>query len=237
VIGIDVFEAVLAKRIRDFNAMPSRGQQAQGGSRVAAFERLSQGRMVRHVSPLQRRSVKMTWRKRMVMGDGRVKFAGGLFGDATTQEAMLAHEGKYVLVGLDPTDYSAPAIVRGWEELDLRGRVLIDKLPAYEATAACSEEGRRRAVTEKRRAQALAKRHAVVNPQEKVAALRAAALAAAYLPSQPAAPSVVQLDTRGPFSPAAPLHPTDGSDRRRNTDILMGFIDQDKKKKASGGDR
>ncbi len=207
VIRVDVFEAVLDKRIRDFNAMPSRAQQAQGGSRDAAFERLSQGRIGRPVSPLQRRSVKMTWHRRMVMRDGRVKFVGGLFGDATTQEAMLAHEGKYVLVGIDPTNYSAPAMVRGWEELHLRGRVLVEKLPLYEPCSINSDEGRRRAVAEKRRATAVVKKYTVVNPVEKVAAMQAAALINTVPPKEPAAPKVVQLDTRGPFSPAAPLHP------------------------------
>jgi len=248
VIGIDVFRAVLDKRIRDFNAMPSRAQQAQGGSRDAAFERLSQGRLVRHVSPLQRRSVRMTWHKRMVMPDGRVKFAGGLFGDATTQEAMLAHEGKYVLVGIDPTDYSAPAMVRGWEEPHLRGRVLVEKLPAYEACSVNSDEGRRRAVAEKRRALAAVKKYAVTDPAEKVAALQAAAMINTVPPKEPAAPKVVQLDTRGPFSPAAPLHPVQGSaghavavsdaDNAAHAAFLKSLLGiQGVSREASGGNR
>jgi transposase InsO family protein len=248
VIGEDVFRAVLDKRIRDFNAMPSRAQQAQGGSRDAAFERLSQGRIVRHVSPLQRRSVKMTWHKRMVMPDGRVKFAGGLFGDATTQEAMLAHEGKYVLVGIDPTDYSAPAMVRGWEESHLRGRVLVEKLPAYEACSVNSDEGRRRAVAEKRRALALTKQYAVVNPAEKVAALQAAALINTVPPKEPAAPKVVQLDTRGPFSAAAPLHPAHSrsgdavavsdADNAARAELLKSLLGiKGVSREASGGNR
>ena len=248
VVGIDVFEAVLAKRIRDFNAMASRVQQAQGGSRDAAFERLSEGRTVRHVSPLQRRSVKMTWHKRMVMPDGRVKFAGGLFGDATTQEAMLAHEGKYVLVGIDPTDYSAPAMVRGWEEAHLRGRVLIEKLPAYEACSVNSDEGRRRAITEKRRARAEVKQFAVVNPAQKVAERQAAALLNAVPPKEPAAPKVVQLDTRGPFSPVAPLHPmhnrtgdavaVSDADNAAQAELLKSLLGiQGVSREASGGNR
>lgn len=91
------------------------------------------------------------------MPDGRLKFAGGLFGDATTQEAMLAHEGRHVLVGIDPTDCCAPAMERGSADAHLRGRVLIKKLPAGEACSANSDEGRRRAMAEKRRALAAVK--------------------------------------------------------------------------------
>ena len=52
----------------------------------------------------------------------------------------------------------------------------------------------------------MAKKYAVVNPAEKVAALQAAALISALPPKEPVTPKVVQLDTRNPFSPAAPLH-------------------------------
>lgn len=112
VIQADVFEAVLRKRVRDFNTMRDTRAQGvkRGENRDEAFLRLSEGRAPRHVSPLQRRSVVMTWHRRMVMQDGRVKFKDGLFGDATTQDAMLEHEGYFVLIGLDPNDYHAPEV-------------------------------------------------------------------------------------------------------------------------------
>lgn len=209
-IDIDLFEAVLVKRMCEFNSMThSRAQGLKKGEcRDSAFERLHQGRARRHVSPLQRRSVPMIWKPRKVMGDGRVKFLDGLFGDATTQEAMLHHEGKVVLIGIDPNDYHAPAIVRGWEDPHLKGRVLIEKLPAYATTSVRSEEGRRRAASEKRRASALAKFHKPKDMDARLADLRAGALSDAPQ-TAPVVPKVHQLDTRGPFSPAAAFHQID----------------------------
>ena len=114
-IDVDLFKAVFARRAYQFNSMTDSRAQGlkKGESRHAAFERLHEGRTKRLVSPLQRRSVPMIWKRRKVMGDGRVKFLDGLFGDASTQEAMLQHEGKVVLIGIDPNDYHAPAAVRG----------------------------------------------------------------------------------------------------------------------------
>lgn len=139
-------------------------------------------------------------------------------------------------------------MVRGWEEPHLRGRVLVEKLPSYEACSVNSDEGRRRAVAEKRRALALAKQYAVVNPVEKVAALQAAALINAVPPQEPAAPKVVQLDTRGPFSPAAPLHPVhrrtgdavavSNADNTAHAEFLKSLLGiQGVSREASGGNR
>lgn len=135
-VDIELFERALENFIQEFNA--KKGSRAEGllpgECRNAAFARLSEGRIYRPVTPLQSRSVRMKWHVKTVMQDGRIKFDRGLFGDATTQEAMLKYAGKKVLIGIDPNDYRSPAMVRGWEDERLRGRVLIDCLPLYEAT-------------------------------------------------------------------------------------------------------
>ena len=85
---------------------------------------------------------------------------------------MLKYAGKKVLIGVDPTDYRSPAMVRGWEDQQLHGRVLVDCLPLYEATRHGDEAGRRRAVAEDRRVKALVAKHKVVDAGRKVAELR-----------------------------------------------------------------
>ena len=250
-IDFDLFKAVFARRAYQFNSMTDSRAQGlkKGESRDAAFERLHEGRIKRHVTPLMRRSVPMIWKRRKVMGDGRVKFLDGLFGDASTQEAMLQHEGKVVLIGIDPNDYHAPAIVRGWEDPHLKGRILIEKLPAYETTSVRDEAGRRRAATEKRRAKALVKSHEIKDKDQRLADLRAAAMVPGAQPAAPVAPKVHQLDTRRPFSPAAPFHqldPKTGEALATNAEneaaqaALLEFMFPSKgmeRREASGGNR
>lgn len=55
-------------------------------------------------------------------------------GDATTQVAMLKYTDKKMLIGIDPNDCRSPAMVRGWADERLRGRVLTDCPPPYGAT-------------------------------------------------------------------------------------------------------
>ena len=143
-----------------------------------AFVRLSQGRISRPVTPLQSRSFRMKWHVKTVMQDGRIRLDHGLFGDATAQDAMLKYAGKKVLIGIDPNDYRSPAMVRGWEDDRLRGRVLIDCLPLCEATRHGDETGRRRAVTEERRVKKRLEQHQIADADRKVAKLPQAVMAA-----------------------------------------------------------
>ncbi len=212
-VEIQLFERFVVKAIRDFNARTDSRAQGllPGECRNDAFARLSQGRISRPVTPLQSRSVRMKWHVKTVMQDGRIRFDRGLFGDATTQDAMLKYAGKKVLIGIDPNDYHAPAMVRGWEDERLRGRVLIDSLPLYEATRHGDEAGRRKAVAEDRRVKKLVARHQVADANRKVSDLRQAVMAA-DIPADASAPppdkpAVVALDTRNPFSDK----PLDGS--------------------------
>jgi hypothetical protein len=126
---------------------------------------------------------------------------------------MLKHEGKVVLIGIDPNDYHAPAVVYGWEEPKFKGVRLIDELPSYEKTSVRDEKGRRNAATEKKRALAAAKSHEFRDLGQRVAAIRAATMAedAQIAATRPgiSPPIVHQLDTRGPFKPDAAFHQVD----------------------------
>lgn len=254
-IDLDLFQAVFEKRIREFNSMTNSRAQSlrKGESRNEAFERLSEGRVKRNVMPLMRRSVPMIWKKRKVREDGRVPYLDGFYGDATTQDAMLEHEGTIVLIGIDPKDYHAPAVVRGWEVERFKGRVLIEKLPAYKKTAVRDEAGMRLAMAENRRVKSVTKSHEIRDIDARVEALRAATMAEAALfaASKPAivAPTVHQLDTRGPFSAAAAFHQIDtktGELRATNDEseaaqaALLEFMFPSKgmeRREASGGNR
>ena len=171
---------------------------------------------------MQRRSVRMKWHRKTVMRGRRIKFDGGLFGDAPTPVVMLKHAGKEVLIGIDPNDYHAPAMVRGRAEERLRGRVLLEQLPLYEATRHGDGARRRKAVAEDRRVKKLVAKHTVVDVDRKVAELRRAVMAVEGLAPQAAKPAVVALDTRVPFSsvpPASALTPK----MLRNLDLAIGF--------------
>lgn len=201
-VDIALFEKALAKYVNELNA--KKGSRAEGilpgAFRNDAFARLLEGRTARPVMPLQSRSVRMKWHRKTVRQDGRIWFDGGLFGDASTQKAMLQYAGKKVLVGIDPNDYRAPAIVRHWGDEAKRGRLLLAHLPPYEATRHGDEAGRRRAVAEDRRVKKLAKKHRIADVDQKVAALREAVMAADAPETHPMKPAVVALDTRIPFS-------------------------------------
>ncbi len=235
-VPVSLFKALLAEEIADFNAKTDSRAKGlrKGESRDLAFERLSEGRKRRYVTPLQRRSVKLDWKLRTVMPDGRVKFDGGLFGDASTQSAMLLYAGKQVLVGIDPTDYSAPAVVREW--VKQRGyTVLLDHLPCFAPAKHQDEASRRRAVQEKRRMAKLTKEFEVRDADMKVAALRSA-VAAGATAQPPKTPTVISLDTRGPFSAADAIHKS-GS-KTADTAIPRKFLEnlkEDTRRKLAEG--
>lgn len=214
-VDIELFKRALAKYINEFNAR--KGSRAEGilpgESRNDAFVRLSVGRIHRPVTTLQSRSVRMKWYHRTVMGDGRVRFPQiGLFGDATTQHVMLKHVGKKVLVGINPSDFSAPAMVRHWQDEAKRGELLLDRLPIYEATRHGDAAGLRRAVADDRRAKKLAEKHKVLDVDRKVAALREAIMRETSPSPVAEKPKIVALNTDMPFSDkpesaAKSLHP------------------------------
>ncbi|SMX50882.1 Bacteriophage Mu transposase [Maliponia aquimaris] len=152
-IPIEEFERVLAKSIADLNASTDNRVKGlrKGESRDMAFERLSQDRPARIVTPLMKRRLGMVWKRKTVQPDGRIRFDDGFFGDASTQGVMLNFVGKQVLVGFNPNDFNQPAMVCTWEGSDEPGRLLLETLPNVVETAHGSEEGRRADATEKRR--------------------------------------------------------------------------------------
>ncbi len=228
-VDIELFKKALEKYINEFNAR--KGSRAEGilpgESRNDAFVRLSEGRIHRPVSSEQSRAVRMKWYRRTVLSDGRVKFPQiGLFGDATTQPVMLNHAGEKVLVGINPSDFSTPAMVRHWQDEAKRGRLLLDSLPVYEATRHGDATGLRRAVADDRRAKKLAEKHKVLDVDRKVAALREAIMGETLPSPAVEKPKVVALNTDMPFSDkpvgaAKDLHPSQARLRanlRRNLD-------------------
>ncbi len=235
----DLFAAFIAQEIARFNAdTTSRAQGLRRGeSRVAAFARLSEGRIARHASPLQRRSVRMKWHEKTVMQDGRIKFDQGLWGDENTQAAMLRHVGHKVLIGIDPNDYRAPAMVRGWEEADLRGRILLETLPVFEPAKHADEASRRRAVAEERRGKKLVATYRLTGVDTWVAEKRAEVMANAGLAPLPATPKIVQLDARGPFSPAAALYQKPELSQAARLLAMLNSEEDERNRTASGGNR
>ena len=108
-----------------------------------------------------------------VQQDGRIRFDGGLFGDAITQSEMLRHRGKKVLVGFNPKNFDEPAVVFHWAQKANRGRLILESLPAVIETQHGSAEDKRNATAEKRRVGELIKKLKVENPDADVAAIRA----------------------------------------------------------------
>ena len=150
---------------------------------------------------------------------------------------MLRHVGTKVLAGFDPQDYSAPAIIIGWEDQKLKGQTLIDALPCFEPAKHNDGASRRRAVAEDRRAKAVAKKFARTDLDEKVAGWRAEAMAGDGRMLPPFAPKVVQLDTRGLFSPAPALFKNDQPTQGARLRELLDAEEDERNRTVSGGNR
>ena len=241
-VDIELFERFVAKSIHDFNARTDSRALGllPGECRNDAFNRLLQGRISRPVTPLQRRSVRMKWHVKTVMQDGRIRFDRGLFGDETTQDAMLKYAGMKVLIGIDPSDYHSPAMVRGWEDERRRGRVLIDCLPLYEATRHGDEAGRRRAMAEERRVKKRIEQHQVADAARKVAELRQGVMGAETPAPVIEKPKVSRLSTNMPFSDKpineAELDAEENTRRQADMDEALALYSQSRRE-ASGGNR
>lgn len=205
----------------------------KGENRNEAFERLSEEGPARAVSPLQRRMARVKFKRVMVQQDGRIMFEGGKWGDETTQAKMLAHAGTWVLAGFDPKDYRAPAIILGWEDPKLKGRLLFDALPVFEPARHADEASRRRAIAEERRAKAVTRKFVRTDLDARVAGWRAEVMADVGEAMPPVAPRVVQLDTRGPFSPAGPIYNPKNDMQNAPTAEMWANLDRMTKKKLA----
>lgn len=238
-VDMALFKRVIEREIERFNS--DRDSRAmglkKGENRNEAFERLSEEGPARAVSPLQRRMARVKFKRVMVQQDGRIMFEGGKWGDETTQTRMLAHAGTWVLAGFDPNDYRAPAIILGWEDPKLKGRLLFDALPAFEPAKHADEASRRRAIAEERRAKAVARKFVRPDLDERVAGWRAEVMAEAGAMMPPAAPKVVKLATGGPFSPRAPLYTQNQPTQAAQLAALLRAEAEEGNRAVNGGNR
>ena len=238
-VDISLFRKAVDQEIENFNADRTTRAMGvkKGENRNEAFVRLSEGRIARTVTPLQRREARVKYRRVMVQQDGRIKFEGGLWGDESTQSKMLQHAGTWVIAGFDPKDYSASAIVRGWEDPKIKGRLLFDALPNFEPARHNDEASRRRAVTEDRRTKKLVQKFVRPDLDERVAGWRSDLMGEAGVSAPPVAPKVVQIDTRGPFSPAAALYQTTGPSQAAQIRAVLMDEENNRNRAISGGNR
>lgn len=238
-VDMALFKRVIEREIERFNS--NRDSRAmglkKGENRNEAFDRLSEVGPARAVTPLQRRMARVKFKRVMVQQDGRIKFEGGVWGDETTQTKMLAHAGTWVLAGFDPNDYRAPAIILGWEDPKFKGRVLFDALPVFEPARHADEASRRRAIAEERRAKAVARKFVRPDLDARVAGWQAEVMAGAGEALPPVAPRVVQLDTRGPFSPAGPIYKTNEPSQAAKIAALLKAEEAERSRAISGGNR
>jgi putative transposase len=238
-VPIALFRAVLQRAIADLNAdTESRAQGLlKGECRNAGFQRLSAGRTTRWPSPLQLRWMRLSWHRHKVTNSGQVKYGQRFWGDGTTQRAMLHYAGQSVVIGIEPGNPTAPAMVYEWNDTARTGRLLLEKLPAVIEARHADPASKVRAQAEKRRAKAAAQAEVIPDLDEWVAAERAKILQEMGLPvpARPA-PKVTKLTTGGPFSPAEARHQPAQMNARTKTDLYFA-MKAEEERTASGGTR
>lgn len=238
-VPIALFRVVLDRAIADLNAdTESRAQGLlKGECRNAGFQRLSAGRTTRWPSPLQLRWMRLSWHRHKVTNSGQVKHGPHFWGDGTTQRAMLHYAGQSVVIGIEPDNPAAPAMVYEWNDTARTGRLLLEKLPAVIEARHADPASKVRAQAEKRRAKAAAQAGVIPELDSWVAAERARILQEMGLPvpARPA-PKVTKLTTGGPFSPAEARHQPAQMDARTKTDLYFA-MKAEEERTASGGNR
>jgi Bacteriophage Mu transposase len=238
-VPIALFRAVLDRAIADLNAdTESRAQGLlKGECRNAGFQRLSAGRTARWPSPLQLRWMRLSWHLHKVTNSGQVKHGPHFWGDGTTQRAMLHYAEQSVVIGIEPDNPAAPAMVYEWNDAARTGRLLLEKLPAVIEARHADPASKVRAQAEKRRAKAAANAEVIPELDTWVAAERARILQEMGLPvtARPA-PKVTKLTTGGPFSPAEARHQPAQMNARTKTDLYFA-MKAEEKQTASGGTR
>ena len=238
-VPITLFRAMLDRAIADVNAnIESRAQGLHKGEcRNAAFDRLSEGRVPRWASPLQLRWMRLSWHLHKVTESGQVRHGGGFWGDGTTQRAMLHYAGKSVVIGIEPDNTQAPAMVYEWNDTSRTGRLLLDKLPAVIEARHDDPESKFRAQAEKRRAKAAAQAEEIPDLAEWVAAERAKVMAEMGLPvPERPAPKVTRLTAGGPFAPGKARHQPATLTPKEKTDLYFA-LKAEGERTASGANR
>ena len=238
-VPIAVFRAVLAKAVAAMNAnTESRAQGLlKGECRNVAFERLSAGRQARWAQPLQLRWIRLSWHRHTVTNSGQIKHGIHFWGDGTTQRAMGRYAGKKVVIGIEPDNPLAPAMVYEWNEDGTPGRLLLDCLPAVKESRHNDPVSRERAKSEKRRVKAATQGEEIPNLDKWVADERARLLQEMGLPvpARPT-PTVTKLTTGLPFSAAEARHKPSEMNARSKTDLYFAMKAEDERT-ASGATR
>lgn len=236
---IAVFEAVLKRAIDALNAdTESRAQGLQKGeSRNAAFQRLSAGRTARWPSPLQLRWMRLSWHRHKVTNAGQVKHDGYFWGDGTTQKAMLHYADQWVVIGIEPDNPLAPAMIYEWNDAERAGRLLLDALPAVPEARHNDQASKQRAQAEKHRAKKAAKAHEISGLDAWVAAERTRILEemGQPVPERPA-PKVTGLTAGGPLKAGEARHKPAQMDARKKTELLFA-LKAEGERTASGATR
>lgn len=210
----------------------------KGECRNDAFERLSDGRFGREPTPLQKRWMGLKWDIFTVTGNGQVEIPslGRVWGDGTTQTTMLDYAGKKVVVGIDPSDPAAPAMVYEWGVAEDRPRkMIVEALPAVPEARHNDEASKQRAKAEKVRAHKAIEAETVDGLEEHVEYRRAQVRASAGLPAPAPKPKVTQIPASPPFSSKPSVQQENDALRKlRNEtfDRLQKEIDEKRKKKT-----
>jgi len=207
----------------------------------AAFLRLSEGRVTRWPTPLQRRWMRLTWHRHKVTASGQVRHERGFWGDGTTQRIMLQYAEQWVVIGLEPDNPQAAAMVYEWNDESRKGRLLLEELPAVPEAQHNDPASKQRAQSEKRRAKAMAQDEVIPDLEEKVEGLRRKLMADAGQPT-PARiipPKVTALTPNGPFSPGEARHrPVEQDAAASKTNQYFALLAQEKAERTvSGGNR
>lgn len=234
-VPIALFRAVLDRAIADLNSnTESRAQGLlKGECRNDAFERLAAGRQARWAQPLQLRWIRLSWHQHTVTNSGQVKRGRNFWGDGTTQKAMVRYAGKEVVIGIEPDNSLAPAMVYEWNEDGTPGRLLLECLPAVKESRHNDPASRELAKSEKRRAKAAAQAEEIPNLDKWVADERAKILQEMGLPvPERPAPKVTKLTTGLPFSAAEARHQPA---KMSQSDRYFAMLEEERT--ASGGNR
>ena len=239
-VPIALFRAALDGAIAALNAnTESRAKGLRKGEcRNSAFARMYNG-LRRDPSPLQARWMRLKWHLKTVRENGQIVIGDAVWGDGTTQRAMLHYAEKRLLIGIDPKDASAPAMVYEWNEVTRAGKLLLENLPSFAEALHNDQASKRRAQDEKQRArdvveteafpQAVLNRHSM--------ALQDRLMEKAGKPQLPRVqPQIVPLPKPGPLQRGPARHEPVELDTRAKTDLWFA-LKEHTEGVASGGNR
>lgn len=168
--------------------------------------------------------MRLSWHQHKVTNAGQVKHDVHFWGDGTTQKAMLHYAGQRVVIGIEPDNPLAPAMIYEWNDVERTGRLLLDALPAVPESQHNDQASKQRAKDEKQRAKKKAKAHEISALDQWVAAERARILEemGQPLPVRPA-PKVTGLTAGGPLKAGEARHKPAGMDARKKTELLFAL--------------